>query len=213
MSNVYYIIESTAAVSFFAAFFDLILPPRATEALVRGLTLRELQDLLTPAGLLPYHDPRVTALVWEVKYHANKRAAALAGEMLCEPLLAVAAEELGRPLLVPIPMHAARRKERGHNQTELLCEAALRHVGNAFEYAPAALIRTAATPPQQGLERTKRLQNVRGSMRAGDHALVARRVCVVVDDVTTTGATLAEARRALLKAGAARVHLVALAQS
>jgi predicted amidophosphoribosyltransferase len=176
--------------------------------------------------------------VWELKYHANPRAAMLAGELLSEELLAIASEELGRPLLIPVPMHIARRRERGHNQTEVLCEAALKALGGAgnlyektvwlrrsrpedffsgkfpapYEYAPLALKRIKLTQEQQKLGRSQRLRNVAGSMEADPQA-VRGRACVVVDDVTTTGATLAEAKRALKAAGAAKVYTVALAQS
>jgi ComF family protein len=132
---------------------------------------------------------------------------------LADELLALAAEELGVPLLIPIPMHPDRYKERGHNQTEVLCEAALRALGQGespFEYKRDVLKRVVDTPHQQGLARSKRLKNVEDSMVAKD---VEGRVCVVVDDVTTTGATLTEAKRALLAAGARRVHCVALARS
>jgi ComF family protein len=180
---------------------------------VRALTLEHLQILAHPdTGALPYHDPRITALIWELKYQANKRALTLAGEFLSEQLIALAAEELGKPLLIPIPMHRNRRRTRGHNQTELLCRAALLHAGEFLEYTPQALARIVDTPPQQGLERGKRLKNVEHSMEALEES-VRGRVCIVLDDVTTTGATLEEARRALGLAGARRVHLVALAQS
>jgi ComF family protein len=129
---------------------------------------------------------------------------------LADELLALAAEELGVPLLIPIPMHPDRYKERGHNQTEVLCEAALPHLQGAFEYKKDALKRVVDTLHQQGLARSKRLKNVEGSMVAQG---VEGRVCIVVDDVTTTGATLTEAKRALLAAGARRVHSVALARS
>ncbi len=212
--------------NFLLRVFNFILPPRRTEAIVAKLTLDELVSLQTAHGL-PYQDERVRALVWELKYYGHTRAAALAGQLLAEELLALASEELGRPLLVPIPMHKTRRRERGHNQTELLCEAALEALGKqagknslgaaedffdgVFDYKPTALIRIKNTPHQQGLERKKRLTNMQGSMLA--HNSVAGRVCVVVDDVTTTGATLNEAKRALKEAGALRVHTVALAQS
>lgn len=193
---------------------DTVIPPRASERVVRGLSLSQLQELMREDSL-PYHDPRVTALIWELKYYGNPRATALCGALLSEHLLALAAEELGRPLLLPIPMHPARRKARGHNQTELLCQAALRHLGAqseaSLEYATHALTRVRDTPTQQGLERSKRLRNVRGSMVA--HGAVRGRVCIVVDDVTTTDATLNEARRALRKAGARAVHTLALARS
>ncbi len=190
---------------------NLVVPRRASERMVASLTMRDLEMLQTPHGL-PYHAHEAQALVWEIKYYGNKRAAQLAGALLAEELLAIASEELGRPLLIPVPMHKARRRERGHNQTELLCEAALQTLGQAYEYAPQALARVTNTPHQQGLERTKRLGNVKNSMQA-DAKFVAGRTCVVVDDVSTTGATFAEATRALKALGAARIHCVALAQS
>ncbi len=190
---------------------DLIIPPRPSELLVRELTVPQLQAL-EQGDALPYHDPRVTALVWELKYYANRRAAVLAGALLGEKLLGVVAEELGTPLLVPIPMHHSRRRERGHNQTEVLCRAAMNRLGAAVEYKPRALARMRATPTQQGLARSVRLKNVANSMQA-DKALVHDRVCIVVDDVSTTGATLEEAKRALRIAGARVVHGVVLARS
>ncbi len=201
------------ATSFWASLTDLLLPPRTSERLVRGLEAEDLFALVSPGrGTLPYHDPAVTALVWELKYYALPRARALAGEFLADQLLAIAGEELGKPLLIPVPIHKNRRKRRGYNQTELLCESLFLQAGDFVEYVPQALIRIVDTPPQQGLERHKRLTNVSGSMGATP-ALVESRVCVVVDDVTTTGATLDEAKRALLAAGACRVHFLPLAQS
>lgn len=108
----------------FSYALDLLVPPRRTERLVRALTLDELFRL-GDGEALPYHDPRVTALVWELKYYGSARSRALAGAFLHEHVLAAAGEELGPPLLVPVPMHTERLRERGHNHTELLCEAAL----------------------------------------------------------------------------------------
>lgn len=223
--------------NFLLRLFNFIVPPRATERAVERLSLDELLTLRTGEGL-PYADERVRALVWELKYHASRRAASLCGEMLADELLAIASEELGPPLLIPVPMHKTRRQERGHNQTEVLCAAALRHLeapvdfygktawlrrsrpegfftgkyAGAYDYAPHVLKRVRATPEQQKLAREHRLKNLIGSMQA-DPELVGGRACVVVDDVATTGATLAEARRALKAAGAARVYAIALAQS
>lgn len=191
---------------------DAIIPPRRTELLVRALMQEHLARLGGAEGL-PYHDARVQALVWELKYRRSGRAAALAGAHIGERLLATAAEELGTPLLIPIPMHPKRKAERGYNQTELLCRAALPHLQDAVVYAPAVLRRVAHTPHQQGLPKAERLRNVQHSMEVAAPHQVAGRVCIVVDDVATTGATLAEAARALRLAGAARVHTLALARS
>ena len=206
--------------NFFADILDIILPPRPTERVVSSLNPDILQSLGGEEPL-PYHDPRVTALVWELKYHSTRRSSELAGAYLSEILLAAASEELGVPLLVPVPMHAARRRERGHNQTELLCKAALfalrssqSEVGPVLEYAPKVLVRTIHTKTQQGLPRAERLKNIKNSMTSGpDAEKIKGRVCIVVDDVTTTGATLAEAKRALRVAGARAVHCIALARS
>lgn len=195
---------------FLIRLFNLIVPPRKSERLVEALTLEDIRGLQSAQGL-PYADKTVASLVWELKYYANRRAAALAGEFLAEQLLEIAGEELGRPLLIPIPMHYSRLSERGHNQTTLLCEAALEHVADAYEYAPRVLTRTRQTGEQQKLSRERRLNNLQNSMHADTS--VTGRVCVVVDDVTTTGATFAEAERALKEAGALRVHTVALAYS
>lgn len=237
-----------AVASLFSFIFDSVVPPRPSERVVRTITVEELRGLGEESLL--YHDPRVTALVWELKYHASRRAAALAGALLSETLMAVAAEELGQPLLVPVPMHKARRRERGYNQTELLCEATIKELrkqnfsekslahasvdsggrflekvpggsqtvfsspsASIFEYAPRALVRMRATPTQQGLPKHVRLRNVAGSMEATNPKIIKGRVCVVVDDVSTTGATLAEAKRALIEAGARSVVCITLARS
>jgi ComF family protein len=200
----------------FSHLFDFIIPPRKTEKALAAIAIEELLALKTPSqhtygAVLPYHDDRVTPLIWELKYYANKTAARLAGAALREELLAIAAEEIGKPLLIPIPMHAKRRRERGHNQTEVLCKAALHTITEAYTYAPHVIARVRNTPLQQGLQKEARLSNVHQSMQVIKPSLVQNRICVVVDDVATTGATLSEAKRALLKAGAQKVLCLALA--
>ena len=218
----------------------LLFRTRPTEVAVETLSLQELDRLARYDGTLPYTDKRVRALVWEVKYYKESRAARLAGEYLAQLLLAEASDMVGTPLLIPMPMHPKRRHERGHNQTEVLCESALRSLGveeswgknslarrlpdgsrgrpedffeAAFFYAPTILLRTRHTKPQQGLERHNRLKNLQNAMSVADPSKVKRRVCIVVDDVTTTGASFAEAKRALKEAGASEVRCIALAQS
>ena len=213
----------------------LLFRTRPTEIITEALTLQQLEQLARYDGTLPYTDARVRSLVWEVKYYADGHAAKLAGEYLAQLLLAEASDVVGTPLLIPMPMHPTRRKERGHNQTELLCESALTSLGvgkswgknglveapsrpedlfaASFSYAQHVLVRTRHTKPQQGLERHDRLKNVKDAMSVSDSAKVKGRVCIVVDDVSTTGASFAEAKRALRDAGAAEVRCIALAQS
>ena len=202
--------------SFLSSLLDFIAPPRQTEKLVRALSLDNLQKLILQggqAGILPYHDERVRALIWELKYYANNTAATLAAELLHETLIAIASEQLGSPLLIPVPMHKTRKRMRGHNQTEVLCEALLPYVAGFFEYAPSTLARVKNTAQQQGLRKHIRLRNIAGSMEVTESKKVLGRVCVLLDDVSTTGATFAEATRALKAAGARHVECIALAQS
>lgn len=205
---------------FFTALLDIVAPPRRTDRTVRALSEHELHTLLLrgeKSGSLPYHDERVRALVWELKYYANAHAAKLAGTILADVLVSIASESLGTPLLLPVPMHPTRRRERGHNQTEVLCEAALRSLNkewkHAFEYRKDIVARTRHTPTQQSLHKHERTHNLEGSMQVKTPDAVRGRICIVVDDVSTTGATFAEATRALRAAGATRIECVALAYS
>ena len=202
----------------FSNFINFIIPSRGTERTVAATSLEELLALKissshTYGASLPYHTKEVTALVWELKYYANAHATRLGGASLEEELLSIASEEVGVPLLIPIPMHKKRRRSRGHNQTEVLCKAALRNMKDTFTYAPHTLLRIRHTRPQQGLQKEARLKNVENSMEVSAPSVVKGRTCVVVDDVATTGATLHEAQRALLEAGAEKVYCVALAVS
>src|SRR6185295_14011923 len=90
---------------------DLLMPPRKTESKMRSLSADDLLALATLEGPLPYHEERVRALIWELKYRGNVAAAALAGEYLSELLCAEIGEDIGKPLLIPMPMHRERRRE------------------------------------------------------------------------------------------------------
>lgn len=192
---------------------DAISPPRRSDTLLRGVSFDELSRLRGSDMSLPYHDPRVKALVWELKYYRSPRALALASHLLEEPLLARAAEDsIDTSLLIPIPMHKTRRRTRGGNHVELLCEEVLRQIGmGVIEYVPNALIKIRDTPRQVELTAAARRENLVGAFEAAE-SLVAGRTCIVIDDVTTTGATLQEAERALRESGARVVETLTLAR-
>ncbi len=105
--------------------------------------------------------------------------------------------------LVPVPLHPARRRERGFNQAELLARELARLLDAPL--STGALRRTKDTSSQVSTStRAERLRNVRDAFAATDGMDGA--TVVLVDDVTTTGATLLAAAQALLSAGAARVY-------
>ncbi len=196
-----------------APVLDVLLPPRKTERLVRGLNMETLATLASADGTLPYHEPRITALIWELKYRNNPHARTLAGKWLVEAALAIAEECMSTPVLVPVPMHASRRAQRGYNQTEELCKAIMKISGNSFLYEPHALERVRNTLPQQKLPRYRRLKNMSGAIEATAPESITGKTCIVVDDVSTTGATVHETKRALLAGGAKSVEILTLAHS
>jgi predicted amidophosphoribosyltransferase len=109
--------------------------------------------------------------------------------------------------VVPVALHARRLRERGFSPPALLARAIAREVGAPFE--PLLLERLRDTPSQTGLNRRERRRNVAGVFRATRRA--PARVWLV-DDVVTTGATLASAARALRAAGAREICALAAAQ-
>lgn len=200
-------------------FTDALIPPRTTEALVRTLTVEELVRLRRPhyaqgiEALLPYEDSRVSALIWELKYYDSTRAAQLASVLLGAEMADITSEELTHaPLLIPVPLHPKREKARGYNQTHRVT-ARMSEQGAAVEHRPEVLVRVKDTPRQTALSRTKRLVNMKDAFEVCDSSAVAGRVCILVDDVVTTGSTLRTAGAALLNAGASKVILVALAHA
>lgn len=104
-------------------------------------------------------------------------------------------------VVLPIPLHAERQRKRGYNQSALLtrtfCE------GTALPYAEDALQRTRFTTPQVGLSAARRLENVQDAFQA-DTRVLGKHV-LLIDDVCTTGATMAAAATTLLAAGAKTV--------
>jgi ComF family protein len=123
----------------------------------------------------------------------------------------------GRPLIaqadcvIPVPLHRWRLWRRRFNQAMLLARP-IAEAAN-LPLVPQALIRTRATRPQVGLSRASRAENVTGAFRVppGAAHLVAGRRVLLIDDVTTTGATGNAAARALIRGGAASVEFLTFA--
>jgi ComF family protein len=113
-------------------------------------------------------------------------------------------------LVVPVPLHARRLAERGYNQSALIAAPIAERLGVPF--APRALERVRDTPRQMDLARAARARNVEGAFLCKIHAVIAGRRVLLVDDVTTTGATLAACMDALRRAGANDVTSVALSR-
>lgn len=114
---------------------------------------------------------------------------------------------VGLDVIVPVPLHASRLRERGYDQTSLLAGELVRHL--EMPRRLELLSRQRATATQASLDRSGRLANVAGAFVASPR--VEGLSVLLLDDVRTTGATLGDAARALLAAGATRVQPLALA--
>ena len=129
-----------------------------------------------------------------------------------DPLGDAAAEVVPRSWAIgavtPIPLHGSRRRRRGFNQSELIARRVSSRLGLPLR---AELLRRArATAPQTTLGAERRASNVADAFASAAAELPAG--VLLVDDVSTTGATLAAAARALLDAGAERVYALAVAR-
>lgn len=113
-------------------------------------------------------------------------------------------------VLVPVPLHRWRLWRRGYNQAALLAVAIARRTGNPL--AVDALQRVRNTSSSRGMSRSQRAANVRGVFRVARPERVKGRRVVLVDDVLTTGATVAACTRMLLRAGAVRVDVLTWAR-
>jgi ComF family protein len=117
----------------------------------------------------------------------------------------------GADLLVPVPLHWTRLFQRRYNQAALLAQA-VRAAGGP-EVAADWLVRRRRTPMQGHLGPAARERNVRGAFAMRGRRSVAGKRVVIVDDVLTTGATVAECARVLKRAGATSVGVLTLARA
>ena len=205
---------------------DTVMPRKARDARTRMRTLSDIS--LEPVAhellgerittVLQYRDDATQDLIRSLKYDGSRHAAALAAQALAdylrEELANVKALSAREILLVPVPLHRARKRERGYNQIELVLKALPSDFrdGTLSRLAPEALARTRATEPQTKLRRSERLKNVVGAFSAQNEGAVRDAHIFLIDDVTTTGATLVNAAAPLQKSGA-RVTLLALARA
>ena len=210
----------------FEGILDAILPLKARTARTKG---RKLEDIpLTPEShnllnvrittLMDYRNPAVEDLIRALKYdgstHAAKLAASVLADYLREELATARTFSARNVLIVPVPLHKTRARERGWNQIELVLRALPEEFlnGTIATLASERLMRTRATKPQTRLPRSERLSNVAGAFAVPDELPVRNVNVFLIDDVTTTGATLANAATPLRRAGA-NVTLLALARA
>jgi ComF family protein len=160
----------------------------------------------------PFAGP-VRAALHQLKYGGERRLATPLGAAVARRWARVG---IGTTTIVPVPVHADRERHRGYDQAALIAEVAATNLGLPYM---RALERARATAAQFELGRDDRAANVAGAFRlrtrtrtGSDPSLVAGQWVLLVDDVVTTGATLAACATALEEAGARAVSAIAVAR-
>lgn len=206
---------------------DILLPRPPIETLSPEVFLEKSEKALrvppdTPTNdvyaLFSYHTPLIKETVRALKYKGSRHAAKLLAHALYPLVLEYISDTIlfdgdQKVLLVPIPLSKKRLRERGYNQTQVLAEeVAMLLEDTDVLLTPNVLVKTRDTKPQtETSSREERLKNVVGCFSVPDEAHVAGKHIIVLDDVTTTGATIREALDVLRRAGARRVVGFAIA--
>ncbi len=158
------------------------------------------------------YDGELRELIHLLKYDQVHPAAVVLGGMLA---MAIAKLELiGPVLVVPVPLHSSKKRQRGFNQAESIAKIALKSMREKrFQLATDVLERVRPTISQIGLTRPQRRENMRGAFKVAHLNRVGGSGILVVDDVMTTGTTVAECARVLRRAGARNVWVATVART
>lgn len=155
------------------------------------------------------YEGAVRTAIRRLKYSRVRLFATLAAQFVEASL---STRPLEADLVMPVPLSDRRQRERGYNQSELIARE-LAHLGVLPAPVTNALVRRRDTRPQVELQRAERLTNVQDAFDCRRPALVAGHRVLLIDDVSTTGATLEACAVPLIEAGAARVMALVVAKS
>jgi ComF family protein len=164
------------------------------------------------------YEGSMRSAIHALKYDSIGAAARQLGRLLATAVEPISEDVPQGMLVVPVPLHGKRMKQRGFNQARRLASEAIsvlarRHPLWKLELSARTLVRQRSTQSQAGLSPHKRRQNLRGAFFVSDVAGVQGRHILLVDDIFTTGATARACSRMLMEAGAASVYVATLARA
>jgi ComF family protein len=156
-----------------------------------------------------YYSTEMRQMIHELKFNGRRPLVKLLAPIMADVFFEFWQRE-DFDLITAVPLHRGRRRERGFNQAELLSRALARLIGLP---ELRTLRRTAATRSQVGLSDAQRLENVSNAFSCTHIDRVAGKRILLIDDVMTTGATVAGAARALIGAGVEKVSVLTAARA
>ena len=160
------------------------------------------------------YDGGLRELIHLLKYEHVRPASNVLGRMLSEVIAGLETKFSGPVLLIPVPLHKRKLRERGFNQSEMIAASALKlRRGVSISLVFDLMERRRETASQIGLSRNQRRENIRGAFAVTRPQALAGREVLLVDDVFTTGTTASECARILLRAGAAKVWVATVART
>lgn len=181
-----------------------------------NLNEKEVAPFIYP--LYDFRDPVIRKAIWSLKYKNKKDVANIFAENLYDLIIEELSEletleNFHNAILIPIPLSKTREKERGYNQTLLLAQALVNLDKNQnFILNSNILIKSKETLHQARLKNKKeRLENLVGTFKVINPENIKGRNIILIDDVVTTGATLAEAKKELRKNGAKKIVAFSIA--
>ncbi len=176
--------------------------------------LNEKENLDWIYSIFDFKDPVVKKSIWLLKYKNKKYFAEFFGEILYEKIIEELSdleifENFKNPILMPVPLSKEKRKERGFNQTELLCENILKHAvenNKNFSCLKNIIQKNKNTLNQARIKnRRERIENIKNAFNIKSPEQIKNQNIIIIDDVTTTGATLKEIKKLLKQNGARKV--------
>jgi ComF family protein len=162
------------------------------------------------------YDGGLRELIHLLKYEQIQPAARALGRMLADAIAALEPSwSRGSLVVVPVPLHTRKLRQRGFNQSELIVREALKFVPETapLQLRAGVLQRRRETQSQTGLTRHQRRENIRGAFVVAKPEHIAARDVLLVDDVFTTGTTVSECARVLQRAGASNIYVATVART
>jgi ComF family protein len=140
------------------------------------------------------------------KYHRNKKLGIQLGRLLGENLLR--SGRFQADILIPVPLHPRKEKQRGFNQAAVICEGISQVMKIPFQ--EGILQRPAPSTTQTNKSRIERWENIEGNFSVTNPSAIEGKHCLLVDDVITTGATLEACGSTLLNASSVKISIASL---